>query len=120
MKATELRIGNWVHAKGINVDGEVSIDILRLITDGKGKDYKPIPLTEEWLEKFGFEEKRKGRYVIMSKYIDDDTFIDWDGDGSWGLQQSDDWVTFPPTIKYIHQLQNLYFALTGEELKYAQ
>ena len=53
MEAKELRIGNWVNDVG---DG----CIITEIQDGDdidfAKDYNPIPLTEEWLIKFGAKE----------------------------------------------------------------
>ena len=73
--------------------------------------YEPIPLTEEWLEKFGFDIKDKDR-------------LDW-VKGAFNLERSNEdnnkfcfevYSHYIP-LDYVHQLQNLYFALTGEELK---
>jgi hypothetical protein len=115
MKANELRIGNWVdwddktirsQVKGIHPSGKYAhlengwVDLIRCDS---------IPLTEEWLVKFGFE------------------FTDWLGswdlpDGSLGILKTNN-DTFIlesyrcPEIQYVNQLQNLYFALTGEELQ---
>jgi uncharacterized protein YukJ len=73
----------------------------------------PIPITEEWLLKFGFTRiKSKTTYC-------DDGFIDvWNKDG---FLLDDKGVLIEYTenfvrIYYVHQLQNLYFALQGEEL----
>ena len=83
--------------------------------------YKPIPLTEEWLIKFGFEkgylnylvlkeefycycyEKSKGLHIEVFAHDEEDEVID------------SEYLT--PTINYVHQLQNLYHALTGKELE---
>ena len=71
-------------------------------------EYKPIPLTEEWLLKFGFES--------------DDEFI-FEKDirickTKQGYVYFDFSVMDPICdVKYVHQLQNLHFALTGEELE---
>ena len=74
--------------------------------------WQPIPLTEEWLLKFGFEEKSKSKNFYLgnfrfhiSKPANYDGFIFCDG-----------YDVITDRIKYVHQLQNLYFALIGEEL----
>jgi len=123
MKENELRVGNLVlidsdiwgavseirsnHAKVLykgEVNGEVSerislIEFIRL---------SPIPLTEEWLLKFEF----------IKTY--ENPFIEYE----WSLgefQISNEFESYlgkyGDVIKSVHQLQNLYFALTGEELK---
>jgi hypothetical protein len=76
-------------------------------------DIDPIQLTEEWLFKFGFEWKGLGgKFLTIFTpcgkalvYIGDNFFIFSN-------------VTIETPIKYVHQLQNLYFALTGEELTF--
>ena len=105
MKATELRIGNWVYNTGDTqtfVDADIIHDI-DLADKGSGNfRYTPIPLTEEWLVKFGFIETSYGwESAISTIEIVGKKFI-----------QSRNGVV----IKYVHSLQNLYFALNGEEL----
>ena len=69
--------------------------------------FSGIPLTDEWLVKFGFEESEfvfsKNMYFIKGMQIwkCNDMFL-CDKNGIY--------------IKHVHQLQNLYFALTGKEL----
>jgi len=63
---------------------------------------KPIVLTEEWLLNFGF----KGSDI-------DDYFIELSNGNFFKLGSLDPIAT---NIFYVHQLQNLYFALTGKEL----
>jgi hypothetical protein len=123
MKASELRIGNWllnpysnepekvesirpVHA--LNTDYEVNEDHPDLL--------KPIPLTEEWLLKFGFglsDEHECGHNTneAFGFYYD------------WHFKRlrleagtADIADVYLLHIQYVHQLQNLYFGLTGEEL----
>ncbi len=114
MKVNELRIGNLVHAyKTI-----WSIDATDF-SDGGGEDskistYNPIPLTEEWLLKFGYlqhpstyEEAHTIDYTNGLSYIDmADQNITFRGIGKVDFNR----------IKYVHSFQNLYFALTGQEL----
>ena len=77
----------------------------------------PIPLTEEWLLKFGFKldmeifnwnatigENEIGDFKLALRYSER---IGW-------FFQSKCTV-----LKYVHQLQNLYFAICGEELVFS-
>lgn len=107
MEAKELRIGNLVNRDGKNIVINSGYEI-----DNYEGQYKPIPLTEEWLLKFGFEIKLKlsghngfylnGFYIIKSNYVFELLI-----EGSSVILSK---------IKFVHQLQNLYFALTGQEL----
>jgi hypothetical protein len=69
---------------------------------------KPIPITEEWLLKFGFEKSgifnQLYRLNDVTLYCSEKEIFMYTGVNDLN-------------IKYIHQLQNLYFALTGNELK---
>lgn len=126
MKAEELRVGNYVNTsersgwsyqicrqgiiRTIN-NGSCNITPFKCISPivtVKYDNIEPIPLTEEWLLKLELKKwnsknneltysnnkliihKRKDGYVVSRKWI---------------------------TINFVHQLQNFYFALTGEELK---
>jgi hypothetical protein len=115
MKAEELRIGNYIKLPTRNLDLVIVEEILKdnfIICDATTNewpitDYKPIPLTEEWLVKFGFEENTTSwtnwnkpnhtKEVRLTKAYGDVRF-------------------HYRVIKHVHQLQNLYFALTNEEL----
>lgn len=105
MTAQELRIGNWV----VNVDEywEVRLVDFNSMYIEKSCPFKPIPLTEEWLLKFGFKFKSYG--------YGDTEWKQWSFNG-YSLN-SFTCNTSGVDVKYLHQLQNLYFALTGEELK---
>lgn len=114
MKSTELRIGNYV--KSIGIEYVVwKIDALGNVQGVEGgtafnldKTAEPIPLTEEWLVKFGFEltaygYKRKGWAICLIKQENGYLVSSYSRNITLG-------------VKYVHTLQNLYFALTGEEL----
>ena len=132
MKASELRIGNKIKFMD---DGTiftvVSIDLkgagLENISEFAWIEFEslePIPLTEEWLLKFGFKQNLDKWFEI--NYFTDCTLsaekmgilinlcsnrcaiLDTDTD-----QQS---AMTAKRIYYLHQLQNLFFSLTGEEL----
>jgi len=117
--ANELRIGNLVkwreHILSIkSIDYEsVYVELneeLRILYETKYlylpiTEIEPVPLTEELLLKFGFE-KDVTEYNIC--WFLNHVYI-WFVDGEY-INELD----LP--IKYVHQLQNLYFALKGEEL----
>jgi hypothetical protein len=128
MEARELRIGNYIQ----HFDNIIKVDTIKKdpayylvygyflnghTSAGNQIDaFTPIPLTKEWLLKFGFK-KREGNNFCW----DLGSFtIGWYGNcyATWViiLQQENNDLRFHSQIKFIHQLQNLYFALTGEEL----
>jgi len=120
MTANELRIGNWV------MDDDESYEIFQVASIEKGEeetegmyfinggwidDVLPIPLTEEWLLKFGFE-KDDPFFTNMDSYSFNGLTMEfYKKECQFHYQGAD--IEF----KYVHQLQNLYFALTGEELE---
>ena len=116
LKANELRIGNYLNGKqGHVIITEIRENNIVKIHDNTSSFYvgtclKPITLTEEWLIKFGFEWNGNKFLTIFTPcgkafvYLEDNFFKFVN-------------VTIEIPIKYVHQLQNLYFALTGEELK---
>lgn len=105
MKASDLRIGNMVKLMDGSVLTVSAIDIMQFT-----EHFKPIPLTEEWLVKFGFEGGD-----IHYWHPDSDYSIEKLG-GAWEVYHSQNPSYYGTTVNYVHQLQNLYFALTGEEL----
>ena len=116
MEAKELRIGNFInHNNGFFVGPFTvnSIHISDLERDNAyAKEYEPIPLTEEWLVTLGFE------------YRTDTGFDGWYSNPILGesiriFEVENKWYKYSSAhivIKHVHQIQNLYFALTGEEL----
>lgn len=115
MEAIELRIGNAYR--------DCTFEEVRFITsfseDGvyfkDGFDWYEsmldVPLTEEWLLKFGFvKHGNENRYDISKHnlvYFPDVFEVAHKLNlNSWRV----------PQIKHVHQLQNLYFALTQKEL----
>jgi len=127
MEAHELMIGNTIDKGTIVNMLESGVHV------GYGKCYtydeiSPIPLTEEWLLRFGFSEE--------TQYYSDNLSLFW-LDIHKSLENSEFYIFFNTEtkyiglhsmenenniskylydIKYIHQLQNLYFALTGTHL----
>ena len=105
MKATELRIGNLFYkdyptGKEIETVNEISNFFINSVGISS---IKPIPLTKDWLLKFGFDGCKSPNKDIQVGLVDDEMSLAWR-------------VFILKKIQYVHQLQNLYFALTGEEL----
>ena len=117
MKANELRIGNYVNYNGKDCVFGI-YDIVNLHDDEDCANLtNPIPLTEEWLLKFGF-----GRGEMDCEFIfrDSDSMIDesliyYTDIGVLIIDTDRDEIEINH-VKYVHQLQNLYFALTNNEL----
>ena len=122
MKAGDLRVGNYF------IFGEMRHacsyhDIANLEKDEangvESPTYQPIPITKYFLLMFGFE------YIQPLWVIDNDKFhtfkilLDDKVNGiHFPFIASSDGEHFKLYgIRYIHQLQNLYYALTGAELK---
>lgn len=121
----ELRINNWIelrYPRGLELDQVKKIDasekaftsnrILNSINDIDSDLAEPIPLTEELLLKCGFDEN-----MVLSTIEGE---IRYYGDGDINIGGEDSCtlgMVYIAKCKYLHQLQNLYFALTGEELE---
>ncbi len=117
MKASELRIGNIVNMKvpsGKFIDGNpemvdfsIDIDSRQIHTlDYFGEGIiSAIVISDEWLLRFGFE---KGQDTFFLGGFELDIV-----DG--GFIYND--LSYKVSLPFVHKLQNLYFALTGEELK---
>jgi hypothetical protein len=78
-----------------------------------------IPLTEEWLQRFGFTIHSD--YSYRNYALPNHHFIVsvWLGEGQPGGFEKPGAVYWGDSfgeIQFVHQLQNLFFALTGEEL----
>ena len=124
MEVKELRIGNLIDRTDY-ICKVIGIDILKndegtIITeplDFKGERFvvqeqKPIPLTEEWLIKFGFRCRFDiGYNGWYSPNILGESIRIFEVENGWFKYSSAHTV-----IKNLHQLQNLYYALTNEEL----
>lgn len=107
MEAKELRIGNIVYFGVV----KEPVTILAIKPDNPTiLMAEPIPLTQGWLFRLGAELISENRYDFNGYSY-----------GYFELTNIGLIVTFQSqkiseAIKYVHQLQNLYFCLTGEEL----
>jgi len=119
MKVSELRIGNLLQDKVTKTELKVirltENDIVTYVIDRSkfplqdGWGMEPILLTEEWLLKFGGESIIVEDYPIYFiypfniEYYENECIVLIGGFSEI-------------KVKYVHQLQNLYFALTEKEL----
>ena len=125
MKASELRLGNFV----IDEDGDVlPITAITSTTVFHNRDLfsaintiTGVPLTEEWLDKFGFEKYNNSNYSIdVGSYYSCNEIrnskmrLKFTRAKNWRVEN---YANKTIKFNYVHQLQNLYFALTGEELR---
>ena len=81
------------------------------------EELDPIPLTEEWLIKFGFNLDEGVGVWFGPKYAEPAYYFTlWASYGKHPVRFTRNNPSDTIDILYVHQLQNLYFALTGEEL----
>jgi hypothetical protein len=116
MKASGLRIGNSI----MQDDDFVFVTWWRLeLMENNKIEYKPIPLTVDWLLKLGFDKLENDiptYFKCFGNLIEDDYEYSFN---IYVDSEQNHFITIfgrKIIIKYIHQLQNLYFALTEEEL----
>lgn len=119
MKIEELRIGN-----AILMNGKILFMDVRLfhavIHGFHGYDPEPVPITEEWLVKAGFNNNRFGGFE-KEHVLSNGCKIKYRvGMGSipalgYSVYEGGNTISYGNMI-YVHQLQNLYFALTGKEI----
>lgn len=125
-----LRVGNFVLADlGLPsivmhiISPQDIADIANSVVENKGIDVRPMPLTTEMLLKFGFEWESEKQNHLQILFNEDDSVLTFycengkpmelqlyskDSTDYYSMQVPDD----------VHQLQNLFFALTGYELSY--
>ena len=127
MTANELRFKNLVLLDGIITEIGITQMCNFSFWEKCEQEFYPtrweaIPLTEEWLLKVGFEKDDSG------VEISDQDYCEWyqkefpvvgilcqSSDKSYIFDENTDTLR----LKYVHELQNLYFALTGSELVFS-
>lgn len=118
----EIRLGNTYKIE--LGDGTYKSDLINLadlenlLDDDLDDFYQAMEISEEWLIRFGFKPVFDMSYSFPEPY--DNLELAYYGSIN-GCKKG--WVItklfgLSNGIKYVHQLENLYFALTGEELTY--
>ena len=126
MNAKEFRIGNLINYRIVDKFderkewlevSEIDYDDLRIIEKKHlmNQDYQPIEITEEWLLKLNFEIIYKSNFTLRLDHKENYKFgAGWNlVNGHFHIRYIGEQFTH---IKYVHQLQNLYFAITELEL----
>lgn len=119
MNVRELRIGNYV-IDNLEICQVIEFEANGIVmTTCKSKfpishinELQSVELTEDLLLKCGFDEN-----MVLSTIEGE---IRYYGDGDINIGGEDSCtlgMVYIAKCKYLHQLQNLYFALTGEDLK---
>ena len=107
MKIEELRIGNLVFEKGRS---PFAIEIEKIIDFANGfYKFEPIPLTDEWLIKLGFESDG-------IEWWNSIIILAISKQGLWYCPTEQPHCIVGQKFEYVHQLQNLHYAITGDEL----
>jgi len=127
MTKSELRIGNIIQGQS-----DLPETVIELKENGGIKTYRgnvkhlhlssiakycsPIPITEKWLLDFGFVQFQEEMRLQLREYL----FLVFDtcqfGVFVESTDSEDKSSILFDHIKYVHQIQNLYFSLTGKEL----
>lgn len=139
IKPHELRIGNYFnpcrYGKGILLPTSTiavvqTIDIFQVRwvklgdipaqvevwPDSLFNEMNPMPLTEEWLLKFGFKSVGKLHPTYKFKHLIIEASLMRDHYILRQIVNKEDSLALNQNLRYVHQLQNLFFCLTGEEL----
>lgn len=121
----ELKIGNYIDYSLSNLPQRIKSIIFSsegYVVNFLDSDFansvekiKPIPITEEWLLKFGFiSNPYQDRYELNNIYFQGCKLC-FECDKTKGFTEL--WIYEFPNIKYVHQLQNLFHIVTGSELQ---
>lgn len=116
--SSELRLGNLIYKCYPDGKEIVSVEsISKYFINGLGiSAIEPIPITEELLLKIGFEVIYRSKFTLRLDHKENFKF----GAG-WNLVNGHFHIRFIgeqfTNIKHVHELQNLYFSITGLELQ---
>lgn len=121
MDVRELRIGILVEYDGLPCKVKLIEESGLAVLFEDGEDiwidiwqFSPISITEKWLLKFGFKKnKYRSHFYTLGDY---DVFYE---DNEWFFVICN-YMENPPSVNmyYVHQLQNLYYCISGKELTY--
>ncbi len=123
MKTNELRIGNYVFSekKTVRVLAVSTNKVTVSVNEGNSKnksmldigDIEPIPLTEKWLLDFDFEVNDIHGYYFCFHRLFNFKLEKCPSADSHHFHI----LASKLYVRYVHELQNLFFALTDKELK---
>lgn len=118
ISANELRVGNWIQTPVRKKAMQANIKVIRMLQT-RPNVFEAIQITPEWLDRFGFEKC----------LLDDITYYNLqltancDYNLAIGCDTKNEFIEvrlYPYgkhfRYRFVHQLQNLYHAITGTEL----
>lgn len=123
LKETELRPGNAILWRGghapdwVWIEAEFDTSDYDLLKT-RSHCFKPVPITEERLLKLGFKYRKYLKDFYIKRGQQGEIIIIQNN--TVYLCESNGRRKFIVRLEYMHQLQNLYFALTLKELEYAK
>lgn len=119
IKLSDIRVGNWIQNNSVLCIGEREFEVYPMFIcqlahchNQEATNAEGISLTEEWLIKFGFDKESTYLYRRVTNDFAFAFSVSRISVDSWACPA----FAIRHPIKYVHQLQNLYFALTQEEL----
>jgi hypothetical protein len=115
MKANEFRIGNFIKYK--NIAFQCDLEDLIVIRDFEDHHYSYVELNEEWFLKLGFQlENNECEEMNYFWWYLDELEISVFKIANRVSYCYEDNYGISPMIKYVHELQNIYYALFEEEM----
>jgi len=118
MEANELRIGNYVKIDDLPIE-KITLETFKILSEYPHHIglFEPIPLTEEILLKCGFE-KFEGEFHLNVNEVRIEMFYHDSWYFGYNRIVENNVIETCELLGYwdLHQLQNLYFALTQTEL----
>ncbi len=112
MDVKELRVGNYVD-NNVEVFKLEAKDLIFLLAFDNEHYANPIPLTEEWLLKFGGEIKQYSIGIVLDRF----RFIWKEEYKYWYVIASDPGGAYMTKIEFVHELQNFFYVMNGKELE---
>lgn len=133
LRAQDLRIGNWFidHEADPQTSIYWQVESIERVSSNPNQKHlgvrfrngscwssisiiEPIPLTEEWLVKFGFQlEHKEGNQGSFRVYRKAELVYNSSHKAFWYNGR----ILENAPLDYIHQIQNLFYCLCGEELE---
>lgn len=116
----QLRLGNIVISdEGCDTSVTPGFFSVLLTNPAVAPCWSPVPLTEEWLLRLGFYLNDRGHEKQYGPPHDwSPCYIYWDKLSGFCFQFENYQLNYEDIkVEYVHQLQNLYFSLTGKELE---